>query len=311
MKPLVSVIIPIYNHAPYLKERIESVLNQTYENFEVLMLEDCSPDNSAEIMMMYKDDPHVVYAASNERNTGNTFLNWERGINLAKGDYVWIAESDDVADVRFLDTLMARLIAEPEAVLAYSYSKHIDSDSRIIDDEADKPWLYEAPGVYESKWFVLRRLTMANLLYNASMIVWRKDCFANIAPDYKNYRHCGDWLFWYEVCRQGKVIEVPEQLNRFRQHAQKVTRHGERNGDNFRELGPLITHILEGVNATEYQWQVMRGRMTKRLRTEAPKGVAKELRNEFPRIFNGNLWDTIIYNIDKKTNKSKLQYKKR
>lgn len=309
MQPLVSVIIPIYNHAPYLKERIESVINQTYSNIEVIMLDDCSPDNSADVMFLYKDNPRVVHASVNETNTGNTFIQWERGISMAKGEYVWIAESDDVADITFVSKLMMRLTENPDAVLAYSYSNLIDSNSQVMAQEADKPWLYEKSGVYDSRWFLVRRLSMANLLYNASMIIFKRECFKHVSPMFKEFRHCGDWLFWFEICRQGRVVEVPEKLNMFRQHPQKVTRHGDATGDGYRELGPIMTFILDSINATPYQRRVIRGRMTKRLRTDTPAGVFRELSQAFPHLYGGNILDTIVYVIDKKTNKSMMQYK--
>ena len=59
MKPLISVIIPNFNHAPYLKQRIDSVLSQTYDNLEVILLDDCSRDNSGEILSSYKNNPKV------------------------------------------------------------------------------------------------------------------------------------------------------------------------------------------------------------------------------------------------------------
>ena len=64
MSPTVSVIIPNYNHAPYLKERIDSVLNQTYQDFEVIILDDCSPDNSVEVIEQYRSNPHVSRSSS-------------------------------------------------------------------------------------------------------------------------------------------------------------------------------------------------------------------------------------------------------
>lgn len=71
--PLVSVIIPNYNHARFLDERIQSVINQTYQNFELIILDDNSTDNSVEVMNQYKDDPHVSQIVVNEVNSGSTY----------------------------------------------------------------------------------------------------------------------------------------------------------------------------------------------------------------------------------------------
>ena len=74
----VSVIVPCYNHAPYLKQRIESILNQTYQNFELILLDDVSPDESAEILLSYKDHPKVSHCIINEKNSGSTFHQWNK-----------------------------------------------------------------------------------------------------------------------------------------------------------------------------------------------------------------------------------------
>ena len=103
MSPLVSVIIPSYNHEKFLKERIDSVLNQTFQDFELIILDDLSPDNSREIIESYRAHPKVSQIIYNEKNSGSTFFQWNKAVlSLAKGEFIWIAESDDVADPKFL-----------------------------------------------------------------------------------------------------------------------------------------------------------------------------------------------------------------
>ena len=101
--PLVSVIIPNYNHAVYLDERIKSVLNQTYQNFELIILDDCSPDNGASMAIIekYRNNPHISHIVYNDVNSGSTFKQWHKGLELAKGDLIWIAESDDNCEKSF------------------------------------------------------------------------------------------------------------------------------------------------------------------------------------------------------------------
>lgn len=308
-KPIVSIVIPGYRHAPYLRERIESVLCQDYEDFEVIMLDDCSPDASAEIMLSYKDHPHVSHVVINERNSGNTFLQWQKGIELAKGDYIWIAESDDVASPRFLSTLMS-YIDKSGAVCAFSFSKLINQNSEELPDDPNRPWMYPEPYVYEGKAFVRSHLSLTTLIFNSSMAVWKKECFANVNKEFIQYRHCGDWMFWFEICRQGRVAVVPERLNFFRQHQQKVTIDSIKTGDNYRELAPIQRHILDCLDATPYQRRVVRGRMMQRLRRNAPTAVCRELVNLYPDIYKATLLDLLCYVFDKKINISGFQYSK-
>ena len=105
--PLVSVIIPNYNHAKFLKERIESVLNQTYKNFEIIILDDKSTDDSVGIIKQYADNNYVKHILINEKNSGSPFRQWLKGFELAKGELIWIAESDDSCENSFLYTLVS------------------------------------------------------------------------------------------------------------------------------------------------------------------------------------------------------------
>src|SRR6266404_3431860 len=114
-RPKVSVVIPNYNHARFLRRRIESVMNQSFQDFEVILLDDCSTDESRSILSEYAADPRVKIEF-NEKNSGSTFKQWNKGVRLARGEYVWIAESDDYADERLLERLVSRLDAEPGAV---------------------------------------------------------------------------------------------------------------------------------------------------------------------------------------------------
>ena len=101
--PLVSVIIPNYNHEKFLQQRIDSVLNQTFQDFEVILLDDSSIDESLEILNKYENHPKVSHLIINKMNSCNPFKQWEKGIKLAKGDFIWIAESDDFAENCFLE----------------------------------------------------------------------------------------------------------------------------------------------------------------------------------------------------------------
>ena len=305
--PLVSVIIPNYNHARYLKERIDSVLCQDYQNVQVIILDDHSTDDSLDVIGSYAGNPKIAHIEVNERNSGNTFLQWEKGIGMAEGEYIWIAESDDTAEPTFLSRLMAQLVQHPDAVLAYSYSNMIGPDSKVLDWSWDNPKLYHHPGVYEGKAYCTSRMVFNNSVYNASMVVWRKRFYTGIDQSYKQYRHCGDWLFWFEMCRQGKVIEVPEKLNNFRQHPNKVSNDALRTGADFSEMAPIQMHILDSLNATPLQRSVVRGRMTKHARKLLSQDKQRETRRLYPEILGGTWWDTVIYTIDKVTNKSRVQ----
>src|SRR4030042_2316707 len=129
--PTVSVIVPNYNYAQFLDQRLQSILNQTYQDFEVLCLDDASTDNSREIISRYLSHGRFrVYY--NEHNSASAFGQWHRGIELAQGEYIWIAEADDYADREFLSSLVAVLEAHPAGGLAYCQSWRVNEGGEII-----------------------------------------------------------------------------------------------------------------------------------------------------------------------------------
>lgn len=118
-RPTVSIIVPNYNYAGYLRTRIESILAQTYQDFELILLDDASTDNSAEILEYYRNCDKVTICDINAKNTGSPFLQWKKGVTLSQGKYIWIAESDDFADEHFLETAVELLDAYPDAALCF------------------------------------------------------------------------------------------------------------------------------------------------------------------------------------------------
>src|SRR5690348_11158747 len=138
--PKVSVIVPNYNHARFLRKRIESILAQTVQDCELILLDDCSTDDSRLILNQYAGDPRIRIEF-NEMNSGSPFKQWNKGVRLAQSEYVWIAESDDFADVSFLEKLCGALDGEPDAGFAYCRSWRVSVDDEV-KGFAD-PWLGE------------------------------------------------------------------------------------------------------------------------------------------------------------------------
>ncbi len=134
--PKVTVITPNYNHARYLPQRLESILNQTFQDFELIILDNASTDNSREVIESYKKDPRVR-AIFNAENNGSTFKQWNLGLSHANGEYIWFAESDDYADPTLLATLVDRLDRHPNVGLAFCQSWAVDEDSNILYNFVD------------------------------------------------------------------------------------------------------------------------------------------------------------------------------
>ena len=301
MSPTVSVIIPNYNHAPYLKERIDSVLNQTYQDFEVIILDDCSPDNSVEVIEQYRSNPHVSHILINEQNTRNTFIQWERGISMAKGRYIWIAESDDVAELQLLETLIGQLEQHPDASVAFCHSRLIDADGALLSEQNTKNSAQPGQITIDDSCTFLRHLLIFNYIYNASMAVFRRDVYDRANPDYKQFRYCGDWHFWASVCAAGRVIEVYDMLSRFRQHQRKVTEKAKKDvASRWSAEMKTIGYIASLCNLSAIEQRCLKGRVSKRLRkADMTADERQQLRNEYPALCNGGALDTICYEVGK------------
>ena len=298
---LVSVIIPNYRHAPYLRERIDSVLAQDYDAFEVIILDDCSPDDSRQIIESYRNHPRVSHIVLNEHNSGSTFAQWNKGFALAQGEYIWIAESDDVAAPTLLSTLVKGLQQHPEASVAYCHSRLIDADGRLLSEQnARNPSPEGKVSVHRSQHF-LRYLLLFNYIYNASMAVFRRKALQQVDDSYRRYRYCGDWHFWASICATGDVIEVHDMLNSFRQHKAKVTVDSRSDvARRWKDECEVISYIRSLCRLSAIGDRCFRGRLRKRLlRSGMNEEEMASLRLSFPQLCSGTAIDSIAYEIGK------------
>lgn len=241
---MISVIIPNYNHAPFLKERINSVLEQTYRDFEVILLDDCSTDNSCEIIESYRNNEKIVHIEYNQINSGSTFKQWEKGINLAKGDWIWIAESDDVALPYFLETCMIKIHLDKNIGCVFCNSDLIDSHSNIIrtlNPQIDT-WI---GGSCHGLDFVEKHMLFENNLPNASAVVFKKSLFNSANLD--KFKINGDWLNWINIICKTDVGFIPDSLNKFREHASTVRTKQNRFGQNIVEYGWILQYVFKNI----------------------------------------------------------------
>lgn len=238
--PLVSVIIPNYNHESYLIERIESVLNQSYKNFEIIILDDNSNDGSWEIINKYSNNNKVAYIEKNTKNSGSTFYQWRKGVLLAKGDYIWFAESDDVADSSFLDEVMKVFISHDNINLVYTGSNMIDLNSKVIgdldwwvEDLRDNAWSKNF--VMDGNSFISKYHSVRNVVMNASSAVIKKESY--LLNEHKNteYKLCGDWITWIHMIKGSKVGYVNSKLNNYRFHDKTVRANSDKKNIVFKE----------------------------------------------------------------------------
>lgn len=244
--PQVSIIVPNYNHARFLPQRVDSVFGQTFKDVEVIILDDASTDNSREVIQKYTANSRVQ-VSFNTDNSGSPFAQWNKGVRIARGKYVWIAESDDWADSRLLEILVGRLESDPLAVLAYCQSNLIDENGQVkfvmeVSREGMNPMRWRSDHVNEGRQECRQYMVLANTIANASAVVFRRDAYQKIGGADESYQINGDWLTWARMIMLGRVIFVAQPLNYYRLHDQVARRrHGVAMSltETYRVLGAL------------------------------------------------------------------------
>ncbi|WP_019505370.1 glycosyltransferase family A protein [Pleurocapsa sp. PCC 7319] len=219
----VSVIVPNYNHASYLKQRLDSIYQQTYQDFEVILLDDCSNDNSREILQSYADMMPNTTFAPNQSNSGSVFRQWRKGVELSQGEYIWIAESDDYASSFFLKRLVEIMERWPNVGLAYTQSWMVDVQGHILGDA--NCWTND---LHHRRWHqdfinsgrdeIVKYITVKNTIPNASAVLIRKQALkASGGIITHPFRLCGDWLQWIKILAQSDIAFISDALNFWRQ----------------------------------------------------------------------------------------------
>jgi len=243
--PAVSIVIPNYNHAPYLKQRIDSVLAQSFQDFEVIILDDCSTDESRTVIEDYRKNVKVQAIIYNDVNSGGPFTQWKKGIEAASGKYIWIAESDDWCESSLLETLVTALTDNTECVMAYLQT-HTVRNNDIIQTSTH-PKLAE---YIDGKEYIGNYLAGQCSIWNASMLLFKKACYYNVSDRFTKFKMCGDWQFYIELARQGHVFVSGKVLNYFRKHDKDVSGKIYGTGANYIEEIEILTGLIDSALIT-------------------------------------------------------------
>jgi hypothetical protein len=193
----------------------------------------------------------------NDKNSGNTFKQWNKGVRLARGEYVWIAESDDYADLHLLEKLVSRLDADPSAVLSYCRSWRISADGELsgfldafLPDLGSQKWTrdFRADGNEECR----KYLVFCNTILSASSVLFRRKVYLQVGGADEKLVLCGDWKTWVSMALTGGTITyVAEPLNYYRFHDSSVTEKSLRNGIWASEALQVVDWILRRVTIDE------------------------------------------------------------
>ncbi|MFM7850703.1 MAG: glycosyltransferase family 2 protein [Flammeovirgaceae bacterium] len=216
----VSVIVPNYNHANFLKKRIDSILAQTFTDFELIILDDCSTDNSREIIEYYRKLKENVKIEYNTVNSGSTFKQWDRGISLAEGELIWVAESDDYCEPEFLETCVSKMLNYENVGVVVAQSVEVNEvDGTNLPSFSNNNHFAE---IFKNSYFnsgrdeISEKLVYENTIPNASAVLFRKNLYQKCGGTDKTMRLCGDWFLWIKLLLSSNIYYISTPLNYFR-----------------------------------------------------------------------------------------------
>lgn len=234
--PKITVLMTVYNGEKYLKEAINSILNQTYRDYEFLIVNDGSTDSTREIIKSYQDSR--IYLVDNEQNI-RTPKSLNRGLKMAKGELIARQDADDVSLPERLEKQISFLERNQEIALLGSWYIEIDENGKQLRE-------YKLP--CENI-----QISWDSIFYCPfSTVVFRKELILNNVGYFdESIKYGEDWEFYSKIARTYKVANIGEYLIKYRIHSQSVTSsygsiiHDENsrirttNYGNYIELDPL------------------------------------------------------------------------
>lgn len=266
----VSVVVPNYNYEKFLIQRIYSILSQTEKIFELIILDDCSTDESRNLIDKIVEgiSPYInVKKVYNTENTGIAFKQWAKGFKLAKGDYVWIAEADDCCSKFLLTNLLksVRNNKDKNIYLSYADTAFINAWGKIflpsIKPEIDlmKTGHWDKDFIDNGKEEVEKYAFLNCTVANVSSCIIKNDNYDEAFDKIIEYRQAGDWLFYVNVIKRGYIAYCDKTLNYYRVHGNNITSKMKKQ-KHLEEIKRIHKEIKQDFNLNEWHDQEMQKR---------------------------------------------------
>jgi len=212
--PLISIVIPSYNQAKYIAYNLDSILAQTYTNFEVIFIDDGSKDNTAEILKNYTEkDSRIKYFY---QNNSERAVARSHGISKAAGKYVCLVDSDDTWLPHKLETQLAVMENDPEIILCYAPVNRIDPENKPLKNATRQQEGYSG--------LIYKHLLMRNFIPSVTPMI-RASVLKNIGEQVTDFIPYEDWDFWLRLSRCGKFHHIKEALGNYRLHPQQSVKN--------------------------------------------------------------------------------------
>ncbi len=226
------------------------MMRQTYPVYEIIVLDDKSTDGSAELaksivldLKLGRPDLNIRFM-QNKENSGSVIKQWQKGFEEAKGDFVWIAEADDMCSRRFLEEVMKKF-EDPKVVMTYAESRVINGMGVVIapnfrwSRDKEKTGHYKNDYVKDGKQEIEEIMAVRCSVPNVSGVVFRKNKkipFEKYLKEAMEFTQVGDWYFYAKVLEHGKIGYVRKPLNHFRVHRKSVTSEAKRKRKHYDEI---------------------------------------------------------------------------
>ncbi|MFT3731878.1 MAG: glycosyltransferase [Hyphomicrobium sp.] len=247
-RPKVSAIVPNFNHAAFLDKRLETILAQTYDNIEVILLDDCSADESRSVIERLARAHPQIRVIFNETNSGNAFKQWRKGLENATGDLIWICESDDYADLAFLRHLV-RHFSDPSVTLAFGRIQYCDREglqTKGLDAyrEGAEPKIWKKIAKRPaSEWFC-NGFGVNNVIANVGGCLFRRQELPDdVWREAQSFSVVGDWYLYAQIAGGGQIVFDPAAVSYFRQHGQNTSVSSFTRPAFYREHQRLMQHL--------------------------------------------------------------------
>jgi glycosyltransferase involved in cell wall biosynthesis len=255
--PKVSIIVPNYQHANYLEQRLNSIAAQTFKDYELILLDDASTDGSLQILQKYSAKFANCQLAINSENSGSPFKQWNKGVEMATGEYLWFAESDDFADPHLLETLVPLLDQQPSIGIAYGQSMLVNEEGAPINSYSKNLKFLFKTDVWEADFHVSGAQACEDWLFfhnpipNASGALLRKSTYLKVGGGDPTMRLNGDWYLYAKMLLESDLAFSKNQLNFFRVHAQTQRSKSRKRASVYRELIRINTLLREALPNTK------------------------------------------------------------
>ncbi len=226
--PLVSVVIPSYNHGRFIERAVDSVLASSFADLELVIVDDGSTDNTLEILRPYRAEPRV--RIRNQENRGaHVALNV--GLSLARGELLFVLNSDDSYHRDRIRRLVENFRTHPEVALAASWIEVVDADDTglgIKEGWANMPpWPAPTDGPMLSDLGDPElALLETNFVSTTSNVAFRRSLLDDAGLDFLPLRYTHDWDFILSACRHGRLLILPEPLVSYRVHGDNTIHEG-------------------------------------------------------------------------------------